>query len=76
MSQKLMNTKEVAQYLGVTKKRIYALARSRRIPATKVTGKWLFPKHLIDEWLESSARSNLVPMVKERTVGEKVSLYG
>ena len=25
-------------------------------PATRVTGKWLFPEHLLDEWLEAGVR--------------------
>jgi putative molybdopterin biosynthesis protein len=54
-----MNTKEVAHYLGVHEKQVYALIKSERIPATRVTGKWIFPKPLIDEWIESSANKAL-----------------
>jgi excisionase family DNA binding protein len=52
-----MNTKEVAQYLGIHEKQVYALIREGRIPATRVTGKWIFPKKLIDEWIETSAKT-------------------
>jgi excisionase family DNA binding protein len=55
MSEDMMNTKEVAQYLGIHEKQVYALVRESRIPATRVTGKWIFPKKLIDEWIETSA---------------------
>jgi len=54
-----MNTKEVAQYLGVHEKQVYALIKSKRIPSTRVTGKWVFPKRLIDEWIESNAKTGL-----------------
>lgn len=54
-----MNTKEVAQYLGIHEKQVYALIKSKRIPSTRVTGKWVFPKKLIDEWIESNARTGL-----------------
>ena len=57
MSEEVMNTKEVAHYLDVNEKHVYALIRQKRIPATRVTGKWVFPRKLIDEWIESSARS-------------------
>lgn len=60
MSQELMNTKEVAQYMGVHEKQVYTLIRSKRIPSTRITGKWLFPKKLIDEWIETHAKSGLV----------------
>lgn len=59
MSQEMMNTKEVAQYLGVHEKQVYALIKSKRIPSTRVTGKWIFPKPLIDDWIESNAKKGL-----------------
>ncbi len=59
MSAELMTTKEVAKYLNINDKQVYALIREGGIPASRVTGKWLFPKQLIDEWIESSAREGL-----------------
>jgi len=55
----MMNTKEVAKYLGIHEKQVYALIKSKRIPSTRVTGKWVFPKGLIDEWIESNAKIGL-----------------
>src|SRR3972149_5546153 len=52
----LMNTKEVAAYLGIHEKKVYYLAKAGRIPCTRVTGKWIFPKALIDQWIEDSAK--------------------
>ncbi|MFQ6019032.1 MAG: substrate-binding domain-containing protein [Kiloniellaceae bacterium] len=49
--QDFMTTKEVAGYLRIKERRIYELVRRRAIPCTRVTGKWLFPKALIDLWL-------------------------
>src|SRR5919108_6269937 len=57
--QALMSTKEVAAYLGIHEKQVYALAKRGQIPCTRVTGKWLFPLKLIDEWLEAGARRSL-----------------
>jgi len=51
----LMNTREVARYLGINEKKVYFLAKSGKIPCTRVTGKWTFPKNLIDQWIEESA---------------------
>jgi excisionase family DNA binding protein len=51
----LMNTREVAGYLGINDKKVYFLAKAGKIPCTRVTGKWAFPKKLIDEWIEESA---------------------
>ena len=52
---KMMTTKEVARYLNVNEKMVYALIADKGLPATKVTGKWLFPEHLVEQWLENNA---------------------
>jgi len=59
MSEDMMNTKGVAAYLGINDKQVYALIKAGRIPGTRVTGKWVFPKKLIDEWIEENARGGL-----------------
>lgn len=59
MSKTMMNTKEVAEYLGIHEKQVYALIKAGRIPCTRVTGKWLFPNHLIDEWIISHAQKSI-----------------
>jgi putative molybdopterin biosynthesis protein len=59
MSEELMNTKEVAEYLDVHEKQVYGLVKAGRIPCTRVTGKWIFPKKLIDEWIEVNAKDGL-----------------
>ena len=47
-----MGTKEVARFLGVNEKMVYSLVSEKGLPATKITGKWLFPRHLVKQWLE------------------------
>jgi len=49
----------VARYLGIHEKQVYALIGLKRIPATRVTGKWVFPRKLIEEWIQSNAMSGL-----------------
>ncbi|MCL1834043.1 MAG: helix-turn-helix domain-containing protein [Leptospirales bacterium] len=58
MENKLMTTKEVAEYLGIHEKQVYALIKENKIPCTRLTGKWIFPKHLIDEWINIDARNS------------------
>lgn len=53
----LMTTREVADYLRLKERKIYELVRQRDIPCTRVTGKWLFPRSLIDAWLLEHAES-------------------
>jgi excisionase family DNA binding protein len=56
--RELLNTKEIAKYLGINEKKVYYLAKGGKIPCTRVTGKWTFPKKLIDEWLEESSKGS------------------
>lgn len=50
-----LTVKQAAAYLHLNEKKIYALIQEGRMPATKATGKWLFPKRLLDEWLTETA---------------------
>lgn len=54
-SQPYLTVKQVAEYLQLNEKKIYALVQEGRIPATRATGKWLFPKQLVDDWLVETA---------------------
>ncbi len=55
-----MSVKQVAAYLQLNEKKIYALVNEGKIPATKVTGKWMFPRELIDRWMMDSAHGGLL----------------
>lgn len=50
----LMELKEVAAYLRLGERTVYALVKDRKIPCSRVTGKWLFPKRLIDLWIDEN----------------------
>ena len=52
-TKSLLSTKEVLQFLNINEKMVYSLISGKGLPATKVTGKWLFPKHLVEKWLEN-----------------------
>ncbi|HSE94571.1 MAG TPA: helix-turn-helix transcriptional regulator [Methylomirabilota bacterium] len=55
MQPRLLTVPEAARYLRLNPRSVYLLAQRGAIPATRVTGKWLFPEHLLEEWLDSSA---------------------
>jgi excisionase family DNA binding protein len=69
MAEEIMNTKGVAKYLGIHEKQVYVLIKANRIPSTRVTGKWVFPKKLIEEWIETNARGG---MAEARKKGQKI----
>jgi len=59
MTKEMFTTKEVAEYLSINEKQVYRLIKEKKIPATRITGKWLFPKNLIDEWVINSAKESV-----------------
>jgi len=55
-----MSVRQVAEYLQLNEKKIYTLVHDGAIPATKVTGKWMFPRELVDRWMLNSAHGGLL----------------
>jgi len=51
--KKFLTTKEVATLLKINEKMVYSLINDKGLPATKITGKWLFPKRTVEDWLEA-----------------------
>jgi putative molybdopterin biosynthesis protein len=49
----LMTTGEVAEYLRVRERTIYEMVARQTIPFSRATGKLLFPRRLVDAWLEA-----------------------
>ena len=54
----LLTTQEVARLLKINEKMVYSLIAEKGLPATKVTGKWLFPQALVERWLEQQTVNN------------------
>ena len=66
MSDEMMNTKELAKFLGIHEKQVYALTAAQRIPGTRITGKWVFPRKVVEEWIEANAKTGL-EQAKQKT---------
>ena len=52
--KRLLSTKEVAKFLDINEKMVYTLVADKGLPATKITGKWLFPRYLVEQWVENN----------------------
>ncbi len=50
----IFTTSEAAAYLRLKERKIYEMVAEGTVPCTKVTGRWLFPKAELDQWLASS----------------------
>jgi molybdate-binding protein len=40
--------------LNINEKMVYSLVSDKGLPATKITGKWLFPQYLVEQWIETN----------------------
>ena len=61
----LLTTSEAAEYLRLGERKLYELVTSGAIPCSKVTGKWLFPRHELDLWVLSGLARPPGMMVQE-----------
>ena len=74
MPETLLNTREVAAYLQINEKQVYRLIRNGSIPCTRVTGKWVFPQSLVEEWVHRSARAKTSAATRPVAVAERFGL--
>lgn len=50
-----MTVLEVADYLQISRAKIYSMAQLNEIPCTKVAGHWRFKRDEIDRWMQAQA---------------------
>ena len=60
----IMSTKELSQYIGLSKSKIYQLIRQKKIPASKIGRQYKFSKEMIDAWL----KEKIITLPKESPV--------
>jgi len=54
-TQRYLTTREVADLLRIKERKVYDLVAEGRIPVCRVTGKLLFPRGMIEAWVDRSA---------------------
>jgi putative molybdopterin biosynthesis protein len=74
VNTKFLTTKEASKLLNVNEKKVYSLAQEGRIPGTKVTGKWLFPKSELESFLRNNARRTVRRFLSELAVNRNIIL--
>ena len=52
-----LTTKEVAELLRIKERTVYDLVKEGSIPVSRVTGKLLFPRELVEAWVRRSAQT-------------------
>jgi len=66
----MLTSREVAAYLGIHEKQVYRLLRQGRLPGTRITGRWVFSRRLVREWIEASSRE----VLKQGQAGTDVTI--
>ncbi len=49
--RELLTTDEAAEYLRISERKLYELVANSAVPCSKATGRWLFPKAALDQWV-------------------------
>ena len=57
---RFLSVPELASLLHVNEKKVYQLAGRGEIPGTKITGKWIFPRSLIEDWLLENSHGGVM----------------
>ncbi len=55
--EEMYSTREIAKFLNINEKMVYPLISEKGLPASKVTGKWLFPINLVRQWVEAGTEN-------------------
>jgi len=51
-NKQIMDIKELSEYLGIGKSKIYSLIKHKKIPASKIGRQYRFSKDIVDNWLK------------------------
>ena len=49
--ERWLTVEEVADYLKLSRAKIYEMAQRSEIPCTKIAGQWRFKRAEVDEWM-------------------------
>jgi excisionase family DNA binding protein len=69
-----ISAREVSRLLNINEKKVYTLAQEGKIPCTKVTGKWLFPKKDLERFLRRKATGTLKKFSTEFALAKNILL--
>jgi len=59
MTREMLTAKEVAAYLRIHERHIYRLVKEKKIPAIRISRKWLFPKDMLEEFINAKVKASI-----------------
>lgn len=68
MTDKWLTIDQIADYLQVSKEKIYKLCQRGKMPAAKFGGQWRFKRQVVDRWMLNEQK------VKKKSSKQKRSL--
>jgi excisionase family DNA binding protein len=57
--KEVLGVEEVAELLGVSVATVQRRARDGKLPAVRVGRRWVFYRHVLEDWLERRMRNNV-----------------
>lgn len=79
MNPNHMNSKEAAEYVGVSVNTLRKYVHEEHLPVLRFPGrrKWVFRKDLIDDWVERRSQPEIInnPAEKQRDYGKLRMLH-
>lgn len=73
-TRELLTVREASRLLKINEKKLYALLNEGKLPGTKVTGKWLFPRVELEQFMTGKAHETVRKTFWESIVNKKVLL--
>ena len=65
-NKQIMDIKELSEYLGIGKSKIYSLIRMKKIPASKIGRQYRFSKDIVDSWLKDKIITDSAKAVESK----------
>ena len=69
--KEVMDIKDLSEYLGIGKSKIYGLIRQKKIPASRIGRQYRFSKEVVDSWLRerliTQPEESPMPLFEKKT---------
>jgi excisionase family DNA binding protein len=69
-----LTAKETSELLNINEKKVYSLAQEGKLPGTKITGKWLFPRVELEAFLRERSRQTVGRFLTELARNDDIIL--
>ena len=69
-----ITARETSNLLNINEKKVYALAQEGKLPGTKITGKWLFPRVELEAFLRERSRQSTGRFLTELAMKDEIIL--